>query len=153
MNNPLQHLCFPDYDFRLKKVDSKISIFDELRKKWLVCTPEEWVRQNLIKFLINKYNYPPNLIAIEKGLSLAGRDYRFDALVFDGEFKPLLIIECKAPSIKLSQDTFDQIWTYNYEIKAPYFLITNGVTFIMGKYSKENDIEFFDSPKSFEELV
>lgn len=153
MSNPLTNLCFPNFDFRLKKEGSKIQIFDELRKKWLVCTPEEWVRQNLIKFLIEVYSYPQNLISIEKGLKVAERSYRFDALVFDREYKPLLIIECKAPEVKLTQDVFDQIWNYNYEIGAPFFLITNGIGFIMGKFSKENGAEFFEEPASFEDLL
>ncbi len=152
MSTPFTKLAFPEYDFRIQKRDNKISIFDDLRKKWLVCTSEEWVRQNLMKFLVETYKYPKGLISIEKGLKVAGRDYRFDALVYSRDFKPLLIIECKAPEIRLGQDVFDQIWNYNYKINAPFFLVTNGLGFIMGKVSKENGVEYFEKPARFTEL-
>lgn len=153
MSSPFPQLAFPNYDFRFKKNGDKISVFDELRKKWLVCTPEEWVRQNLVKYLINELNYPASLIALEKGLSIAGREYRFDALVYNREFKPLLIIECKAPEIKLQQKVFDQIWEYNHKINAPYFLVTNGLGFIMGKVSQQKGVEYFSKPVDFDELL
>jgi hypothetical protein len=152
MSNPFFKLCFPDYEFRLQKENGKISIYDELRNKWIICTPEEWVRQNLIKFLIRDFNYPQNLIALEKGLVLAGREYRFDALVYDKSFNPMVIIECKAPSIKLTQKVFDQIWHYNYEISAPYFLITNGIDLFMGKISPTNEVEMFNNLALYSEL-
>lgn len=152
MSNPFCRLAFPEYDFRFKKVENKILIFDEFRKKWVVCTPEEWVRQNLLRFLVKEYGYPISMISVEKGLKIAGRDYRFDALVYSREYKPLLIIECKAPEVRLGQEVFDQIWNYNYQIEAPYFLITNGLGFIMGKVSQENGVEYFEKPASFDEL-
>lgn len=153
MNNPFADLCYNTYDFRLKNENGKIIIFDELRKKWLVCTPEEWVRQNLIRFLISEFAFPANLIALEKSLVVAGRNYRFDALVYDKEVNPLMIIECKAPSVKLEQAVFDQIWNYNYEIGAPYFLITNGMNFIMGECRRGKDITFFPEVKSYSQLI
>jgi hypothetical protein len=153
MSKPFHKLGFPEYEFRIRKNENKISIFDEIRKKWIICTPEEWVRQNLIKFLIKEYNYPTTLIAVEKGLKLAGRDYRFDVLVYSRDYKPLVIIECKAPEVPLSQSVFDQIWNYNYEIGAPYFLVTNGLGFIMGKVTKDNEIEYLDKPADYDELL
>jgi hypothetical protein len=153
MNSRFPRLCYNTYEFRFKDESGKISIFDELRKKWLVCTPEEWVRQNLIKFLISEFSFPANLVALEKSLTFAGRKYRFDALVYDRDVKPLMIIECKAPSVKLEQAVFDQIWNYNYEIDAPYYLITNGVNFVMGKCRKNEEIKFFTQVKSFNELT
>ena len=152
MSSPFTHLVFPEYEFRFQKKDNKVFIFDDLRKKWIVCTPEEWVRQNLIKFLVETNNYPKALIAIEKGLKLAGRDYRFDALVYSRDYKPLLIIECKAPEVRLGQEVFDQIWNYNYEIDAPFFLVTNGLGFIMGEVSSDKGVKYFDKPASFDEL-
>jgi len=153
MSKIFQDLCFPEYEFRLKKENDKAFIFDELRTKWIVCTPEEWVRQNLIMFLINELKYPRNLIAVEKGLSFAGRNYRFDALLYDKNFLPLMIMECKAPNIKIDQKVFDQIWNYNYEISSPFFLVTNGAGFFMGKCSIETGIIFFERTPSFEELI
>lgn len=146
-------LSYKTYDFRLKEEDGKLNIFDELRKKWLVCTPEEWVRQNLIRFLIEEFGFPANLIAIEKSLSLARRNYRFDALVYDRQFSPLMIIECKSPYVKLEQKVFDQIWTYNYEINAPFYLVTNGIAFIMGECRSGKTPSFFKEVKGFENLI
>jgi hypothetical protein len=153
MSSPFVNLCYTTYSFRLKKLGVKDQIFDEIRKKWLVCTPEEWVRQNLIKFLIDKHSFPVNLVALEKSLIVAGRNYRFDALVFDREFNPLMIIECKAPSVKLEQKVFDQIWNYNYEINAPFFLITNGLNFVMGECKPETGIKFFPEVMNYDQLI
>lgn len=153
MNSPYIDLCYGTFEFRLKNVNGKEHIFDEIRKKWLVCTPEEWVRQNLIKFLIEKHSFPVGLVALEKSLVVAGRNYRFDALVFDREFNPLMIIECKAPSVNLVQKVFDQIWNYNYEVNAPFFLVTNGLSFVMGEYNSETGIKFFNEVMSFDQLV
>jgi hypothetical protein len=153
MNNPFTQLAFPDYEFRLKKSGDKPYIFDELRKKWFVCTPEEWVRQNLIKYLIIDCNYPTGLIAIEKGLKIAGRDFRFDILVYDREFRPLVVVECKAPEIGLDQKVFDQVLHYNYQISAKYFILTNGLNFIMGKVSDDRGVVFLEKPPLFDELV
>lgn len=153
MNNPFYKLCFPSYDFRFKKDTEKKFIFDELRSKWIICTPEEWVRQNLIKFLICELEFPKNLIAVEKSLQIAGRSYRFDALVFNNSFKPLLIVECKAPKIKLDQKVFDQVWNYNYEIVAPYFIVTNGLSFIMGECSQQSGVVFFKETVSYKQLI
>ncbi|MDD2636612.1 MAG: type I restriction enzyme HsdR N-terminal domain-containing protein [Bacteroidales bacterium] len=153
MSNPFIRLAFPEYKFRLKKTNERVFIFDDIRKKWIVCTPEEWVRQNLIMFLIKDLKFPINYIAVEKGLKIAGREFRFDALVYDRGFKPLVVVECKAPEIGLDQSVFDQVLHYNYEINAPFFLITNGFGFIMGKTSAEKGVTFLEKPPMFDELV
>jgi type I site-specific restriction-modification system R (restriction) subunit len=153
MSNDFGNLCFPEHEFKLKKENAQTLIFDELRTKWIICTPEEWVRQNLIKFLITDLKYPKNLISIEKGLNFAGRKYRFDALLFDKNFMPLMLIECKAPNVKLNQKVFDQIWNYNYEISSPFFLVTNGIGFIAGKCSIKSGVVFFKQMPSFDELI
>ena len=153
MNPNFPILCFPPYDFRMKSEAGKAMIFDEIRKKWIVCTPEEWVRQNLVRFLVQDCAYPQALVALEKQVLVAERSLRFDALIYDREFSPLMLIECKAPTVKLTQKVFDQIWHYNYEIKAPFFIVTNGIDFIMGRYNAGKGVEFFETVKAFEELV
>lgn len=153
MNSLFNNLGFKTYEFKIKTENEKKLIFDEFRKKWIVCTPEEWVRQNLIKLLIIEYNFPINLVSVERSLAVAGRQYRFDALIYNREFKPLMIVECKAPSVILKQEVFDQIWNYNYKIEAPYFFITNGITIVMGKCDKAEGVKFFDKIKSFDELL
>lgn len=146
-------LCFPPYEFRLKAEEGKTSIFDDIRRKWITCTPEEWVRQNLVRFLVQDCAFPQALVALERQVVVAERNLRFDALVYNREIKPLMIIECKAPTVKLTQKVFDQIWHYNLEIMAPYFLVTNGIDLVMGRYDREKGVEFFERVKSFEELL
>jgi len=146
-------LCFPEYDFKFKKEKEKILIFDEIRIKWIVCTPEEWVRQNLLKYLIIELNFPKNFVAIEKSIVLAGRTLRFDALIYNKEFQPFVIIECKAPNVNITQNTFDQILNYNYEVGAKYFLITNGLTLIMGKIDKNKNVVFCKEMLNYETLL
>ncbi|MDR2009152.1 MAG: type I restriction enzyme HsdR N-terminal domain-containing protein [Bacteroidales bacterium] len=152
-NSPFYELCFPERKFRLKKEAEKFFIYDELRKKWIICTPEEWVRQNLLKYLVSELKFPQNLIAVEKSLSIAGRTYRFDALVYDRNINPLVIVECKSPVVPLDQKVFDQIWNYNYEISAPFFIVTNGLSFLMGKCSVETGVKFFDETVEYDILM
>jgi hypothetical protein len=153
MNNTFCKLCFPEQKFRIKKETEKFFIFDELRRKWITCTPEEWVRQNLLKYLISELKFPQNLIAVEKSLNFAGRTYRFDALVYNKDFSPLVIIECKSPFVPVDQKVFDQIWNYNYEISAPFFLVTNGISFVMGKCSMETGVLFFEKTFEYDKLI
>ena len=136
----------------MKSEAGKSLIFDEIRKKWVVCTPEEWVRQNLVRFLVQDCAYPQALVALERQVKVADRSLRFDALIYDREINPLMLIECKAPTVKLTQKVFDQIWHYNYEVKAPFFIVTNGINLVMGRYGIYTGVEIFDSVKAFEEL-
>ena len=119
-------LNFPKYDFKLRKHENRNQIFDEVRKKWLVCTPEEWVRQHLLHWLMVEKNFPAANLAIEGGLKLNQLQKRTDLLCYkDG--KPLLLIECKAPSVPISQAVFNQLFRYNQEIGAPLLGVTNGL--------------------------
>ncbi len=153
IDNKFPDLCFPTFEYRLKIKDAKTYLFDEIRKKWLVYTPEEWVRINLIRFLISYHGYPYSLIAIEKSLKLANKTLRFDALVYNRNVEPLMIIECKAPNVNLSQKVFDQIWSYNYKINAPFFLVTNGVHFVMGSCLPNKTPDFFKKVLDYNELL
>lgn len=151
-------LCFPEFDFKLKKQNDTVFIFDIIRKKWIVCTKEEWVRQNLIQYLITYCQVPQNLIVIEKPIKIANKIYRFDLLIYNkitnnNILKPLIIAECKAPNINLSQEVYDQVLHYNYLIEAPYFIITNGISLIMGKQTKENNVEFLTSMPKYNEII
>ena len=120
-------LSFPNYEFRLKKNDEKRFIFDEIRKKYIELTPEEWVRQNCIKFLINEKKYNSQLISIEKTITINKMVKRFDIIAHDNLGKADLLVECKAPNVMINQKTFDQIITYNKVIKSKYLMITNGI--------------------------
>jgi len=123
----MEQLNLPTYQFRWKKEGDKNYIFDEVRKKFILCTPEEWVRQNFIKFLINEKGFPPTLISIEAGYQVNKRIKRTDILIYNRCGETQLIVECKAPKIKISQATFDQIATYNMQYNVKYLLVTNGL--------------------------
>lgn len=101
-------------------------IFDPIRKKWLVCTPEEWVRQCFLLFLTVQLNYPISFIAVEKEIWVGERKKRFDLLVYDKHHQPFMMIECKAPSISLQPAVLEQLLRYHLSIPVPYLIITNG---------------------------
>tara|TARA_B110000046_G_scaffold186042_1_gene231756 strand:+ start:3635 stop:4078 length:444 start_codon:yes stop_codon:yes gene_type:complete len=123
----MQKLNLPTYNFKFKSSENKTLIFDKLRKKYMVLTPEEWVRQHFVCFLIEEKKYPVSLIAIEKQLTINNLKKRSDILVFNTDGKPEIIVECKAPSIKITQAAFDQIARYNLKLKAKYLIVTNGL--------------------------
>ncbi len=136
-------LSFPNYEFRLKKIDEKRFIFDEIRKKYFELTPEEWVRQNCIKFLINEKKYKSQLIAVEKKIILNNLTKRFDIIAYDNNGDPNLLVECKAPNIAIRQETFDQILSYNKVINSNYLMITNGIIHYYCKIDNiDNKINF-----------
>ena len=120
-------LNFPPYPFRLQEKDGKLYIFDELRKKYLVCTPEEWVRQHLLQYMVQQKKYPPGLISIEGGLSVNERKRRSDLLFFNSRGEKYLLAECKSPSVKISNKVFDQAALYNSLHKAKHLMVTNGL--------------------------
>ena len=132
------NLSFPNYEFRLKEINQKRFIFDEIRKKYIELTPEEWVRQNCVKFLINDRKFKRNLISIEKRIKLNNTVKRFDILVHDNYGNCNLLVECKAPNVKINQDSFDQILRYNQVINAKFLMITNG---IINYYCKINNLQ------------
>ena len=120
-------LNLPTYKFKIKNTKNKYTIFDIVRKKYVSLTPEEWVRQHFIHYLIDEKKYPISLIAIEKQLTINNLTKRTDILVFNLEGTPEIIVECKAPSIKITQHTFDQIARYNLKLNANYLIVSNGL--------------------------
>ncbi len=132
-------LHFPEYTFRFKSNENKPLIFDEIRKKFLVLTPEEWVRQHVIQFLISEKNYPISHINVEKLIKLNNTSKRYDIVVFNADGSIHLIVECKAPQVKISQDTFDQIARYNLVLNATYLMVTNGLEHYYCKMDFENE--------------
>jgi hypothetical protein len=119
-------LNFPVFEFNIQEQDGRLCIFDPLRKRFLVLTPEEWVRQHMIAYLIQHQGFPRSLFALEKGLKYNQMLKRFDILVLDRLGAPFLLLECKAPEIQLSKKTLEQVATYNKKIEAPYLGISNG---------------------------
>jgi len=120
-------LNFPSYTFRFKKEDDKELIFDEIRKKFVVLTPEEWVRQHTVRMLIEEKNIPKSHINVEKQIVLNKLKKRYDIVVFNSDGSIFLMVECKAPHINISQTTFDQIAQYNFVLNARYLMVTNGL--------------------------
>jgi hypothetical protein len=120
-------LNLPPYPFRITLKAEQHFIFDELRKKHLVLTPEEWVRQHFIHFLILEKKFPRSLIQIEAGLNLNDRQKRTDIVIFNTSGERIMVIECKAPGIKISQGVFDQAARYNSVHKAKWLVVTNGL--------------------------
>jgi hypothetical protein len=125
-------LNFTPFVPRLRQIREDTFIFDIIRKKFVALTPEEWVRQHLIHELILK-NYSPSLIAVESGLIINKVQRRTDVLTFTNTGTPFLLVECKAYNIELNEEVLNQTFQYNYQIKAPFFALTNGYTHYVGK--------------------
>ena len=135
----MQQLHFPSYSFRFKNSENKVSIFDEIRKKFIILTPEEWVRQHVVRFLLEEKKYPKSLINVEKVLTINGLRKRYDIVVFNPDGSIFVLVECKAPEIKTSQATFDQIARYNMTLKAEYLMVTNGLNHYFCQMDFENE--------------
>ena len=135
----MQHLNFPTYSFRFKNSENKVSIFDSIRKKFILLTPEEWVRQHVIEFLLIEKKYPKSLINVEKVVKVNGMNKRYDVVVFNSDGSIFLLIECKAPEVKIDQKTFDQIARYNLILNAQYLMVTNGLNHYFCKMDFENE--------------
>jgi hypothetical protein len=139
----MQKLHFSDFNFRFQKKETTILIFDEIRKKFTVLTPEEWVRQHVVHFLTYEKKYPKSLISVEKVITINGLKKRYDIVVYDTNGQVLILIECKAPHIKTSQNTFDQIARYNKALNAPFLMVTNGLNHYFCKMDFDNECYIF----------
>ena len=119
-------IVFPSPEFRTERREGKEFIFDSIRRQWMVLTEEEWVRQNFIQFLIQTHGYPMALMAVEKEILLGELKKRFDILVYDKNHKPWMLIECKAPDVKLNDAVLQQLLRYHIKVPASFLIITNG---------------------------
>jgi hypothetical protein len=119
-------LNLPQFDIKIKIQDDKHFVFDIIRKKYFLLTPEEWIRQNFLHFLILNYKYPKSLIRIESGLKYNKLSKRSDILIYDRTGTPFLLVECKSSDVKIAQHSFEQAAMYNYTLKAKYMVLTNG---------------------------
>lgn len=146
-------LNFPAYQFETRPAGERVLILDELRKKWLQLTPEEWVRQHVVRYLIEEKGTPAGLIGIEKGFQFQKMQRRADIIVHNRSGQPVMMVECKAPTVKLDQDVFDQIARYNMVIRAQYLYVTNGLQHYCYKIdSKSNRYGFVKELPAFEDL-
>lgn len=147
-------LNFPVYEFRFSQVSGKQMIFDPVRKKFVALTPEEWVRQHLIAYMINDRYTPPGLIGVEKQLLVNQLSRRFDVVVFARNGMPLVLIECKAPTVPITAKTFDQAARYNLVLHVDYFILSNGLeTFCCKVDYASQSYQFLDGIPAYAELA
>jgi len=135
----MKQLQFPSYSFRFKNSKNKEAIFDEIRKKFINITPEEWVRQHVVQFLLQDKKYPKSHINVEKLLKINDLNKRYDVVVYNPDGSIFILVECKAPEIKISQHTFDQIARYNMTLNAKYLMVTNGLNHYFCKMDYEKE--------------
>jgi hypothetical protein len=135
----MQQLNFPSFSFRFKNSENKVSIFDAIRKKFIILTPEEWVRQHVVQFLMIEKNYPKSLLNVEKVLQVNGLRKRYDIVVYNSDGTIHILIECKAPEVTISQSTFDQIAQYNMTLQSNYLMVTNGLNHYFCQMDNENE--------------
>ena len=135
----LQKLNFPEFSFRFKNSENKVSIFDCIRKKFVILQPEEWVRQHCVLYLMEVKKYPISLINVEKELTINDLKKRYDIVIFNSDGSIHLIVECKAPKININQTTFDQIARYNTALNATYLMVTNGINHYYCQMDFENE--------------
>jgi len=150
----LKQLNLPQYSFRIAGKQGSEMILDPLRRKFVKLTPEEWVRQNFVQYLINEGKYPPGLIGTEVMFRFNKLKRRVDILIHDRSGKPVMIVECKAPEVKIDDKIFDQIVCYNMEFKVPYIIVTNGMDHYACKIDhNENKYEFLLVIPLYEDLL
>ncbi|MBN8575342.1 MAG: type I restriction enzyme HsdR N-terminal domain-containing protein [Cyclobacteriaceae bacterium] len=140
-------LNLPEFNIAVRKEQGKVWIFDIIRKKYVVVTPEEWVRQHFIHYLINQLNYPKSLFQVERSLSYNKLQKRSDIVILDRTGKPWMLVECKAPTIKLTQNAFNQVAVYNMTIGARFVVVTNGMAqYCFAALSQSTtEVEFLNS--------
>jgi hypothetical protein len=144
------NINYPAPDFKIKKEAGKELIFDSIRKKWMVLTPEEWVRQNFINYLISVKKYPAPLIGVEKEIQLNQLRKRFDILVYDKNHRPWMMIECKEMETALGETALQQLLRYNISIPVTYLVITNGNTCFAWK-RQDNAMQLLEELPEFDD--
>ena len=150
----MKQLNLPEYSFRITGKEGEEMILDQIRRKFVRLTPEEWVRQNFIRYLVSEGKYPPGLMAVEVMSPWNNLRKRVDILVHDRRGKPVMIIECKAPEVKIDDEVFDQIACYNMGFLVPYLIVTNGIDHYACRIDHENKkYEFLLSIPLYEDLL
>lgn len=150
----LTPLNLPPFDARIRRTSGdRLSIFDVLRQKFVALTPEEWVRQHFIHFLISEKGYPQQRLANEMAITLNGTSKRCDSVLFDAQMQPKVIIEYKAPQVAITQKVFDQITRYNMVLHVEYLIVSNGLQHYCCKIDqKESRYTFLEDIPAYENL-
>lgn len=143
-------ISFPPPDFKITREGNKEMIFDRFRKKYVVLTPEEWVRQNFLNYLVKVMEYPAALIGIEKEIYLGEMKKRYDIVIYNRATQPWMLVECKEMNVPLTEQTMQQVIRYNMVIPATFLVITNGIHTFCGKYmAREQQWHFLSALPSF----
>jgi len=145
-------LNLPEYHFELKSqtAEQKKLIYDTIRKKFIPLTPEEWVRQHWLRYMIEELQVPASLIAVEAGLKLGRLQKRADVVVYNNTGAPILLLECKAPSVAISRDTFEQAARYRTQLPVKYMCVSNGLQHFCCAFSDSGSHEFLDGVPLFD---
>lgn len=139
----MQKLNFKDYTFRFKNSENKVAIFDDIRKKFILLTPEEWVRQHVVRYLVEDKKFPRSHVNVEKIIKINGLIKRYDVVVFKPDGSIFLLVECKAPGVQISQQVFDQIARYNMSLNAVHMMVTNGLNHYFCQMDHEQEKYLF----------
>ena len=138
-------LNLPIFEFAIRKLNKNNQIFDSFRKKYVELTPEEWVRQNFLRYLVEEKKYPASLLAVEMEIGIGKLKKRCDAVIYSREMKPIVIVECKAATVKIAQEVFDQAARYNLALNVKYLSLTNGFEHFFCKVNQEKkNFEFLN---------
>ena len=135
----MRKLNLPLFEFKIKKENNNTIIFDKIRKKWIILTPEEWVRQNFISYILDK-NYPKSLINCEKVFFINKVTKRYDIVVYDSSGDVEILVECKSYDVNLIKEHFDQVMRYNLELKSKYVIVTNGLRHFYFEFDEDEKI-------------
>ncbi len=147
----MQNLNLPKYDFKFTKSGEQVMVWDQIRNKNIVLTPEEWVRQNFMRYLSAEYGFPQSLMQVEGGLKYNTMSMRSDILCYNKAGNPILLVECKRPTVSIAQKTFDQIAKYNMTLKVPFLAVTNGLEHFYCKIDFEKkDFQFLPNLPQFD---
>jgi hypothetical protein len=148
----LQPLNLPPYPFKIREENGQLTLFDEIRKREIIITPEEWVRQHFVQYLITQKNYPKTLMKLEGGHKLHGKQQRSDIVVFNKEGGKILLVECKAPSVAINQKVFDQVARYNMVHKIALLAVTNGLQHYYCRINfEQQDYQFIEELPAYQQ--
>jgi len=150
----METLNLPSYSFRTTEREDTALIYDPIRQTYVRLTPEEWVRQHFVQYLIQELGVPAGLVAVEAPFRFEGQSWRADVVVHDRQAAPLLLVECKAPSVPIGQDAFDQGARYNLVLGAPFLVVTNGQTHYACRVDLDTrDHAFLDDLPNYDTLL
>ena len=149
----LPKLNFPEYSFRIKKNKGDLFIFDPVRKKFVKLTPEEWVRQHVLCYLIEEKNFPTSLLVVEKELSVFNRTLRPDVIAYNNDKKPVFLVECKAPDVEINAKTWDQALIYNLKLGIKVVFLTNGFQHLCVVSEDEKEPSFIKDIPMYPDLL